>query len=181
MRRPAPAASPTDWTPNRPVVSRGAPVGAGAAPAAGVRTGRSAGGRARGSRSLVDLRRHNEGSVGSGSENGPLPFAELSFLRGDEPGPDVRSLRAECQRRGEARRSAMPPAATTGTRATASTTCGTSTIVLQAPPKPPATPPWAMITPAPASTPSVACAALCTCWTTRLPASCTRAMRTTDG
>ena len=40
----------------------------------------------------------------------------------------------------------MPPAATTGIGDTASTSCGTSTIVLTVPLKPPASPPWAMIT-----------------------------------
>jgi len=40
----------------------------------------------------------------------------------------------------------MPPAATTGMGDTASTSCGTSTIVLTVPLKPPASPPWAMIT-----------------------------------
>ena len=69
------------------------------------------------------------------------------------------------------RPSAMPPAATTGIGATASTMAGSSANVPMAPACPPASPPWAMMTSAPAWAALIACASVCTCANTLAPAA----------
>ncbi len=66
---------------------------------------------------------------------------------------------------------AMPPAASTGTGATASTTCGTSTIVEISPVWPPASVPCATIRSAPAATCLRACSTVPTSAATGTPAA----------
>lgn len=75
------------------------------------------------------------------------------------------------------RPSAIPPAAMTGTDPATSTTSGTSTIVETKPAWPPASPPWAMITSAPAETASTAWSRFTTCWIHRMPSECARSIR----
>jgi hypothetical protein len=73
------------------------------------------------------------------------------------------------------RPSAMPPAATTGIGATASTTAGTSPIVPRVVPEwPPASRPCAMMMSAPASAACLACISVCTWQIVLQPASLMR-------
>ena len=71
----------------------------------------------------------------------------------------------------------MPPAASTGTSPARATVSVTSTRVDTHPPCPPASPPCAMITSAPAASASSAWCRSITCCIQRIPASCARATR----
>jgi hypothetical protein len=73
------------------------------------------------------------------------------------------------------RPSVIPPAASTGTGATASATAGTSGRVDRRLPCPPASVPWATITSAPAATACRAPATSCTWHISRTPACLTSA------
>ena len=73
------------------------------------------------------------------------------------------------------RPSAIPPAAATGIAPARSTTSGTSTIVPTQPPWPPASPPWATTTSAPAASAASAWPRSTTCWIQRMPSAWARA------